>query len=344
MPTILDGLPALYRNLFPDFFGGELPAEAKATCADCAMLESSVGERVEAVDGVSRFFRPDTKCCTFQPRLPNYLVGALLAEAGERPPARFSVLYANSRQAFGRAASLRCPFYEPEPGACSIWRYREAVCSTYFCKYVAGADGRKFWMTLKTWLSLAEIQLSRYALMQLHPEFLLSGKDRGDPNAGPLSAEDLDERAPPAGDYSAQWGKWEGREAEFYGACFEQVRALTAAQFERLLGQDGAIELAVLERHHARATGSALPKVLRLNPSATVRWLPDGTVALAAYSEYEALALPAAAWPLLAAFTGREPVEAVRASLRERLQADLDDSLLLQLYRHRILTGEGTSR
>ena len=36
---------------------------------------------VASVDGVERFFNPATKCCTYHPRLPNFLVGALLSDA-----------------------------------------------------------------------------------------------------------------------------------------------------------------------------------------------------------------------------------------------------------------------
>jgi hypothetical protein len=361
MPSILDSLPTLYRDLFPTFFQDPLPTEAKATCSSCAMCEASNPVPIESVDGVSRFFRPDTKCCTYHPRLPNYLVGAILADedaamaegrrriqdkivrrVGVNPqwikaPTRYNLLYTNARQAFGRAEALRCPYYESRGGLCTIWRYREAVCSTYFCKYVAGADGRKFWMTLKTWLTLAEIQLSRYALLQLLPDYVLFGKDKADASGGPLTIEDLDDKPLPDKEYAELWRNWVGREAEFYRACFESVRALSSEEFENLLGLDGIIELAILKRLHEAAVAPKLPKLLKLNPSATVQWLPDGSVAMASYSEFDAVALPGAAYDLLVEFTGKEPVEAVRKRLREEKQADLHDDILMELYRHRIL-------
>jgi hypothetical protein len=361
MPRILDSLPALYGQLFPSFFREEAPAETKATCASCAMCPSPGQGAVEPVDGVSRLFRPDTKCCTYYPKLPNYLVGALLADGGPemaegnrrvreklatrvgatpqwlRPPARYNLLYRGSRQFFGRAAAMRCPYFELAHGGCTIWPYREAVCSTFFCKYVAGADGRTFWMTLKTWLALAEIQLSRYAVLQLLPDYVLAGKDRPE-SAEVLSAEDLDEGPPPEKEYAALWGEWAGREAAFYQACHDTVRALSEPELERLLGLDGTIELKRLEKHHRDCVAPVLPRVLQLNPEATVKWLPDGGVALGAYSEFDAVALPGVAYELIARFTGREPVEVVRQRLREEKQADLHEDILLELYRHRILT------
>lgn len=361
MRPMLDSLPVLYRDLLPDFFQKGVPVETKATCDSCAMCPSSASGTVESVDGVSRLFRPDTKCCTYYPRLPNFLVGALLsdgrAELAEgrrrmeekmgsrlgvtpqwvKASARYNLLYRNSRQFFGRAASMRCPYYEEQQGGCTIWPYREAVCSTFFCKYVAGADGRKFWMTLKTYLTLAEIQLSRYAVLQLLPEYILAGRDKPELTDSP-SVEDLDERPVPAKDYTALWGKWEGREADFYRACYELVRALTPEQVDKLLGLDGVIELKVLEKSHRDAVTPELPKVLKLNPEATVKWLADGSVALGAYSEYDAVALPGMAYALLVEFTGLEPVEKVRERLRQEKQADLHEDILLELYRHRILT------
>lgn len=361
MPALVDTLPGLYRELLPALFQRAAPEETKATCADCAMCQTSAVSAVDAVDGVSRLFRPDTKCCTYHPRLPNFLLGALLADGrpglaeGQRrvrerlaarvgvgpqwlsAPAKYSLLYASGRQVFGRAATLRCPYFAQDTGACTIWAYREAVCSTWFCKYEAGADGRRFWMSLKGYLALTEIQLSRWALLQIYPDYVLEGRDRPAPAGTPLTVEDLDEQPLPAAAYAAQWGPWAGREQALYRACAEVVQGLKPADLERILGLDGEVERHNVERLLDAAVSDTLPTTLRFNPAATVKWLPDGSVAMGAYSDLDAVALPGVAYELLTAFTGREPVEAVRARLRSERQADLDPGVLLQLYRHRIL-------
>jgi hypothetical protein len=362
VPTLLDTLPALYRDLLPDFFGQELPVEEKATCANCAMCETNARGVVDSVDGKRRFFRPDTKCCTFHPRLPNYLVGALLADARPelaegrrrveekvqrrvgatpqflRPPPKYSLLYGNMHEAFGRASTLVCPYYEKDGGKCTVWAYREAVCSTWHCKYVAGDDGRKLWMEVKQFLMLAEMQLSRFALLELHPDFLLKGRDKQDPTRQPLRPEDLDDEPLPEREYRALWGKWAGREVELYRAAHEVVRGVSRAQLRELMGLDGLVELKVLDTLHAQATAPVLPAVLRFNPEATVKWLPDGSVALGCYSENDAVALPGEAYPLLVMFDGRAPVEEVRRRMREEKQADLGPEVLTVLHQHRILT------
>lgn len=358
MPAIHDGLPDVYRRLLPVFFERDVPVESKATCSECAMCEGAPNPAPPTI-GVDRYFSAETKCCTFQPRLPNYLVGAILADetaAGAegrrrvreriatglgvdplwlRPPAKYSLLYDSARRSFGQAEALLCPFYDR--GSCTIWRHREAVCSTFFCRYVAGADGRTFWNGVKRYLSLVEEQLARSAALELHRKFLIDFQQTIEPAVNRLSTADLDETAPSPKEYAARWGEWAGREEDYFRACFAYVAALGRADLERLLGLDGVIGVAVLEKLHHDAVDPLLPPVLRFNADTTVDWLSDGTVSLAAYSDYEAVAVPGTTYPLLVAFTGREPVAVVRQRLHEAQQADVDDALLLTLYRHRVL-------
>src|SRR5580692_10598849 len=67
-------LPALYAPWLRIVAGGPIPAEVKATCDRCAML-APPSARTDVVH-----FRPETKCCTFQPSLPNFLAGRILSE------------------------------------------------------------------------------------------------------------------------------------------------------------------------------------------------------------------------------------------------------------------------
>lgn len=359
MPSLLDDLPALYRPLLPALGALDVPAESKATCANCAMVPGGSANAVETVDGEPRFFRPDTKCCTYHPRMPNFLVGALLADPrpelaeGQgrirariashhgvtpqwlRPPGLHQLMYDNSRRAFGRSLSLRCPFYAIEQGNCTIWPYREAVCSTYFCRYLAGEDGRKMWTAIKRHISLAEVHLARWAIWQHAPELVLDAPDVDKiPTVGP---DELDGQPGPAKDAAKAWGRYAGREEELYRACYESVRTLTAEQVERILGFDGVVSLAEVQRRREDALQTKRPATLKFNPATTVKWMPDGTVAMGAYSELEAVALPGNAYGILLAFDGRDPVTAVRERLRAEYSIDLDDQLLDMLYHHRVM-------
>ncbi len=367
MPSILESQPGLYRDLLPEFLMSEVPEETKATCSSCAMCKSSCGQAVaEEDESAQNYFRPETKCCTYHPNVPNYLIGAVLAddrpEASEgrrrieekirervgvtpygiNAPAKYSLLYQSSKEFFGRASGMRCPYYVDEQGGlCSIWRYRESVCSTYFCKHVAGADGRKFWMTLKGYLTLVETQLMRYAAFRLEPEYLLGEKHPAEPPARKLTREELEERSPSERDYQKLWGNWVGLEKDFYTECFKIVSSLSKVEVEKILGFDGEASLALLKKYHRAAVFPVLPKKLKLNPDLTVKWLRDPVqgdqVALGGYSELDAVALSVDAFTLLKDFDGQSEVGAVRARWRQEKSTDFADEVLLELAQARVL-------
>src|SRR3954447_23226054 len=181
--TLRQKLPAIYGRLLPDFFDRPAIEETRATCDDCAMCDKGAGTAKPEL--VASFFRPDVKCCSYHPTLPNYLVGALLTdpapelEEGRRrlrekiarrigvtpfwlaAPRKYLVLLEAARQtSFGRAESLLCPYFERSSGRCTIWRHRESVCATFFCKHDGGAIAHSFWSALKKYLAHVERSLS----------------------------------------------------------------------------------------------------------------------------------------------------------------------------------------
>ena len=70
-------IPPLYAPWLRDIVGGPIPAETRATCDRCVMLPTE-GSAPDAV-----FFSPITKCCTYQPTIPNFLAAAGLFLLGE---------------------------------------------------------------------------------------------------------------------------------------------------------------------------------------------------------------------------------------------------------------------
>src|SRR5262249_55419500 len=69
---------------------GPIPAETRATCQQCAMCPPATGAASPTPS--PDYFNPQTKCCTYLPRLPNFLVGGILAdETPEMAPGRASV-------------------------------------------------------------------------------------------------------------------------------------------------------------------------------------------------------------------------------------------------------------
>ncbi len=348
--TLREMLPAIYGALLPPFFDTVAPEETKATCASCAMCPTA--ER-PAAPGVV-FFRPDTKCCTYHPRLPSYLVGAILRDEradmseGRRrvrariasrvgvtprwlaPPKKYGLLLEASREAsFGRSRALLCPYYEDEGGLCTIWRHREADCSTFFCKYVAGADGRTFWRSLGGYLRLVERRLTELAVGSVAPELV-------EPPPGPagaLSIDELEER-PPDG-YASTWGAWTGREEELYLACYDAVSALGAADLQRAVGA-GAPELATMIASHRQATAPQLPERLMLAPDASLQPGPDG-VLCTTYSKYEPVLLTHDLHEVLGELGPNETVAEVRARLLRDAGIDVPEAMLLALHQLRVL-------
>lgn len=353
--TLRSALPEIYAPLLPDFFDHAPPREDKATCDSCAMCAPPGTPPAEAVT----YFRPDAKCCTYHPMLPNYLVGAILADTrpdmqeGKRrirekiaqrtgvsprwiaPPRKQELLRkASWRSGFGRSLVLLCPYFERAQGNCTIWRHRESVCTTFFCKYTAGADGEDFWRALRRYTGWLENTLSSLAARSLLP-----GHIEARPPAGELTLEELEDRAPAAETYAALWGEWVGREEEFFVRCHEWASALSRDGFEALVRGDEYDErLGGLIAARDTMLNPRLPERLVPNPEMGSSETPDG-VLVRAYSRYEPLLLTRNLFEVVRAFAGgaTETVAEVRSRLRSEAELEIPDELLLGLYQFRVL-------
>ena len=344
--TLRQALPQIYTPLLPAFFDTPAPEESKATCGDCAMCPPKGAPSGEGVV----YFRPDAKCCTYFPRLPNYLVGAVfrdpeVAEGQRRlrariagrigvtprwvaPSHKYSLLHEASREAgFGRSTALLCPYFERDGGLCTIWKHREADCSTFFCKYTAGADGRFFWRNVDAYLRRVEAKLAAHAASTLAPASI----EPPGPGAR-ITLEELEDRTPSA--YGAYWGAWEGREDAFYVACHDLVAALSREDFDRLTAAPE--ELGALEAAHRSLASPALPTHLVLNTDEPPRPV-DGGVLVATYSRYEPIKLSPDLLDALRELGPTETVAEVRARLLREQGADLPEDMLAALYQLRVL-------
>ena len=74
---IIHSIPDLYHPFLPAIFQREIPPEPFADCFNCPMI----AEKEELIGSdLAKPFSPATKCCTFTPRIPNYVVGAILSD------------------------------------------------------------------------------------------------------------------------------------------------------------------------------------------------------------------------------------------------------------------------
>ena len=348
--TLREALPRVYGSLLPAFFDALAPEEPKATCHDCAMCPTA-----EPTPEVVHF-RPDTKCCTYQPHLPNYLVGAILSDTepamaeGQRrvrahiagkvgvtarwlaPSRKRSALFRAARDAsFGRSLTLRCPYYVDEAGGlCSIWRHRDSVCSTFFCKYAAGADGLAFGRALDAYLRGVERTLALHAVETLAPTLAEPRRPFDQ-----MSLEELEDRPPTDADYASFWGEWQGREEAFYREAHALVAGLSREAFDQLVGAETP-ELAALEAALGRVRAPVLPRRLALDLYQPPLPVADGVI-ISTYSKYEPIKLTPALYDVLRELRPEETVDAFRARMLRDHEVDVPEAMLLALHQLRVL-------
>lgn len=293
MPQIKYKLPPLYRRFFPDFVELEHPEEKWATCRNCVRCRSPKSPHI------------GSKCCEYYPHLANYLVGGILQDnrpemaEGQRrirrviqrqegvtpygilPTRQHKTHLKNGYDAYGNhvdesleskkalSVALRCPYLHE--GDCSIWDYRENLCSTHFCVSTGGSKGHKFWKSTNEYLKMAEDALSCYVLHQLgFPVSHIRAR------ALESQAYDLmdDKGVVDQEDYQTLWADWVGREEELYRRSYEIVASLSQEQFVALCGYNQIIlNEAILESLDG-FWKNLTPEYLYLNPDIVA--LPDG--------------------------------------------------------------------
>ena len=170
----------IYDELLEEDFLTLSPEEKLATCNNCYKLRSHAPLPK---------FNPQTKCCTFYPFIPNFLVGAILEDQatvlaaefvrqavkersfvlpiGLCAPEFYQVHFLNKRQEdFGRNAEFRCPFYEVNKGTCGVWPYRGSECVSYHCVSSYGDKGERFWSGVSAYLHHAELELAQLVMIE----------------------------------------------------------------------------------------------------------------------------------------------------------------------------------
>jgi Fe-S-cluster containining protein len=352
--TLRTALPPIYANLLSRELDRPAIAETRATCDDCEMCDKGT----MPPEAAAIYFLRDTKCCTYHPALPNYLVGSILRDRspdmadGQRrireriasrigvgplrlaPSAKYLLLYrASSVNAFGRSASLRCP-YLTDDARCSIWRHRESICSTFFCKFEGGQPSVLFWRALKEYLSYVEIALSRWAVRTVAKDVVPFTSEETE-----LTLEELEDRPPTDDVYAKAWGSWLGREEELYLACESRVRNLSPAQFASIVDDTatGRERLDELRSRYAATTSWKVPERLALHKK--LRRLPvaSGIAVTTPYNRYDSMLIDKDLFGVLERFRHEETVEEIRRRLAEEEGIELTEELLLHLSRHLVL-------
>jgi hypothetical protein len=349
-------LPPLYARWIDSLLAAPVPPETRATCDDCAMCAPEDQPPQES----ALYFSPRIKCCTYQPRLPNYLVGRALEDRdfafsagretlekriasrvgltplGLEQAARYRLLYANSSAAFGRTEALGCPHYlDVAGGRCGIWRHRNSVCATWFCKHERGAVGMAFWERLRDLLTAIESSLATWCVLEsdLDPKALeLVFRPPGKRES--LTPEDLDDKPDPRSD-AGLWGNWHGREREFYLECAHRVGLLEWGEVERIGGAQIAALARVTRNAFERLGSDDLPE--RLIPGKfELLSITGDAVRVATYRGADPLDLDPAILEMLPHFDGRPTPEVLR-TIEEDLGLRVERDLILRLADFEIL-------
>jgi hypothetical protein len=352
-------LPPLYAEWIDAALdGGAVPEEGNATCDDCAMCAS------EATPPDAEYFDRDTKCCTYVPELFNFLVGRVLADEpaddaarigrasveerirrgvevtplGLGRPRPYLMMYRGSLDAFGHARTMKCPHFVDEGGRCGVWRHRMSMCATWYCKHERGAVGMHFWRSVERLLSRVERALSTHCVNALDPGrdaleqlFRVHEGSQADP---PLRADEIDGRAN-ARDRERVWGRWAGREEEFFRACAELVRPMKWPDVRALGGPEVAVAERLLRDAHRDLASDAVPEVVQLGPFQVLASDAE-SMRVATYSSFDPLVLPRALADLLHRFDGRR-VDDVLETIASGDGVELDKALVRKLLDFKIL-------
>jgi hypothetical protein len=328
-------LPPLYAAWLAEALDVAMPGgEPRATCHDCAMCE-----RPSAPPRVVPPFDPVTQCCTYVPILPNFLLGRILTAPdvdaaglasvrarvasgvavtplGVDWPHQAAELYSSTEQNFGRHPDLRCPHHltaADGTGRCGVWRHRNAICATWFCKHERGETGRLAWKALRDVFAAVEHGLAWHCVDTLgvppdrrdflvHRPGLLRGAITVDGHPG---GEPTRERL------VRLWGEEHvDRREDWYVACWRVVEGFRWADVVEAAG--GGVTTAVRELRDRLAglDATRLPVAVRARPVRVHGGVAGGTL-VRAYSIYDPVVLDDDALAGLRALDGR-PVADVR--------------------------------
>ncbi len=357
----LDGMPVLYSPWLMTLLGQSVPKEQSIKCHACSMCAN---EQEPVLPQVT-YYRPDAKCCTYWPQLPNFLVGAILSDTdpdamagrervatlisdtdcatplGLRPSLSFQLRHDHAPEDFfGRTTTLRCPFFAVESGGCSIWKHRNSVCATYFCKIERGAVGLRFWRTLRDLLTAVEQELSLWCLSELKLQADATGLlIQSTQAAGPHGLQTLD-GGRIAETHRRLWGDWDGREREFFESCAGLVSALEWRDVLSICGPQVRVLADLAARKLTGLDDRRISERLRLAKYSVLAPGRNGARQVVTYRESDPREVSSDLLKILPYFDGRS-TRATLEAVRTETGLDLSDDLLQALCDVELLVDAG---
>lgn len=262
-------LHKIWQKILPeDVLAQTPPIETKANCMACPKVQS---------DG----FRPGVKCCTYHPKVPNYLLGFALDSAskgkveslieggfllpegsGHTPMQWLDVMRLDQSKEYGRSSEVVCGFLDQSSGLCGIYDFRNSACSTYFCMYDQ-PYGETFWETLHHFMGRAELALIQIAMKKVG--FDVEGYlDRYDQLSKftPADLCDIERKNWKKEFLKVLWAEYFGKEKEFFRLCAAKIGELedlpTLINREVLI-RPNLLEISSLEKHSVESEEELIP-------------------------------------------------------------------------------------
>gem|GEM_PF-3613100 len=238
-------------------------------------------------------------------------------------------------EGFGKSLTLKCPYYLHGKYNCALWKYREAVCATWFCKHVAQQSGRLFWDSVTKCMRYIEESLIAYVLIcenlpLEHPY----GENKN------ISYEDLDDLPMKKEEYLYRWGKWAGMEEQFYIRAYEHVACLTKEAFSDLMGINFQVLLTELKER--LNTMMEIPEMMiadkfRIMPVIDNKyycihlktWIERNDMYITHAMNFPAI--------IIDLFDGTRTTSEIVQILKEKYEIDLGEDILIALYQYGIL-------
>jgi hypothetical protein len=339
-------LPPFYSDWMDDFLPGPVPDETRSTCSDCAMC--GVDSHVP--------FEAKTKSCTYIPTIQNFLIGKILEgkvavfeaywdqadvrPSGVGPHQGFVDEYHQKSPLFGRNLNWRCPYYLAEEGGlCGVWQSRNARCATWFCKHLRGQISRNFWQSIDELLSAVEKILSHWCMHQLEvgsPEFR---------EAFPLSIQQatpglwltqqrlyqksLVYKEDKSADFQRwTWGKWFGREKDFFCECYQLVLPLSWEDVQRICGEDLEQLKSNTLASFEKLTSDFFPDVLKISDFQQSD-LNNGEIRVWTFNPYDPVTLSKDTLRQLHRMSGKRTAEVIEVIPKQLLEKLFNAGILI---------------
>lgn len=206
-------------------------------------------------------YEPNLKCCTFEPFVPNFHVGALLSDPkyaqvidahlqrkrkeggvvlplGLAPDRHYQYRFqARKPRDFGNREDLLCSYFDKEINQCSIWKYRGAVCTSFFCESSAGIQGETFWRNWGDYLFLMDTFIAEEILAEMgvpprtisdQLEWLQAPTQKPNKTSARMALE-----------MNKLWPPEFKNVSAFYKECYKKAEKYTRSQVEEALGERG---------------------------------------------------------------------------------------------------------